>query len=199
VKSGNDTKSALRATVRALLAGLTPGERQAASAAACRLLRAQAAWRQAAAVLVYAPLPDELDLGPLVAEGLVAGKRIAFPAFDAGLGRYGAWFILDPARDLVRGRFGIPEPALDRRQHPAERVDLILVPGMAFATDGRRLGRGKGFYDRLLTSVAGPRCGVAFDFQAFEQVPSESHDLGVDWVLTPSRWLTCQPAPGVGS
>jgi 5-formyltetrahydrofolate cyclo-ligase len=198
VNPQTQAKAGLRSIVRARLADLSPGARQASSAAACGVLRAQGVWREAVSVLVYAPLSDELDLTPLVAEGLSGGKRIAFPGFEEQLGRYGAWFIVDPARDLVRAKFGIAEPALDRRQHPAERVDLILVPGRAFATDGRRLGRGRGFYDRLLAVVSGQHCGVAFDFQLLEAVPAEPHDVRMDYLLTPTRWLECRPSSRSG-
>ncbi|MEO7298989.1 MAG: 5-formyltetrahydrofolate cyclo-ligase, partial [Verrucomicrobiota bacterium] len=58
-----------------------------------------------------------------------------------------------------------------------------------FDLTGRRLGRGKGFYDRLLAEIPGTKCGVCFDEQIVEEIPTESHDVRMDYVLTPTRWL----------
>ena len=66
---------------------------------------------------------------------------------------------------------------------------MILVPGVAFDLHGRRLGRGKGFYDQLLAGVRGTTCGVAFDVQVVRELPQEPHDARVNCILTPTRWL----------
>jgi len=63
------------------------------------------------------------------------------------------------------------------------------VPGMAFDWSGNRLGRGRGFYDRLLEKVSGIKCGVGYDFQLLEKIPVEAHDAKVNFILTPSRCL----------
>jgi len=68
------------------------------------------------------------------------------------------------------------------------RLDLALVPGVAFDLNGHRLGRGKGYYDRLLAMLTGPACGVAFDQQIVSQVPNEPHDVRLSCILTPTRW-----------
>jgi 5-formyltetrahydrofolate cyclo-ligase len=190
-------KAEVRAEIRQRLRRLSAEERAAKSAQACEWLRQQTIWRRAKTVLFYAPLGDELDLTPLFADCESEGRRIALPGFDAAQGNYAAWFIADRRRDLVAGKFGILEPAAHCRLRPVERVDLILVPGVAFTPDGRRLGRGKGFYDRLLSQVAGWRCGVALDFQVREELPCEPHDLLMDCLLTPERWRECRP-PAVG-
>jgi 5-formyltetrahydrofolate cyclo-ligase len=68
------------------------------------------------------------------------------------------------------------------------RLDFALVPGLGFTTDGRRLGRGKGYYDRVLAQVRGFKCGVAFDQQIVDEIPAEPHDAQLDCILTPTRW-----------
>ena len=68
---------------------------------------------------------------------------------------------------------------------------VVLVPGLAFSTGGCRLGRGQGFYDRLLAGASGLRCGVGWDFQVFPELPSEPHDEHLDYILTPTRWVVC--------
>ena len=69
------------------------------------------------------------------------------------------------------------------------RLDFILVPGVAFDLHGRRLGRGRGYYDILLAKVRGTTCGVAFDEQIVREVPVEPHDSDVNCILTPTRWI----------
>jgi len=69
------------------------------------------------------------------------------------------------------------------------RLDLILVPGIAFDLRGRRLGRGKGYYDRWLPALRGKTCGVAFDEQIVDDIPLEPHDVVVNCILTPTRWI----------
>ena len=79
------------------------------------------------------------------------------------------------------------EPASGCPEIPLEKFDLILVPGVAFDLSGNRLGRGKGFYDRILAEASGIKCGVCHDFQLLEKIPAEPHDAKVDFILTPAR------------
>jgi 5-formyltetrahydrofolate cyclo-ligase len=90
---------------------------------------------------------------------------------------------------LAAGRYGVIEPAAVCNVADLKRLDLILVPGVAFDWHGRRLGRGKGYYDRLLAEVSGTTCGVAFDQQLVATIPVEPHDVHLNCILTPSHWL----------
>jgi 5-formyltetrahydrofolate cyclo-ligase len=102
--------------------------------------------------------------------------------------KYAACRIQDTSRDLQISNFGIREPGTHCTEILSQ-LDLILVPGIAFDLHGRRLGRGKGFYDRLLAGVHGTTCAVAFDEQLVDEVPVESHDIHLNCMLTPTRWL----------
>jgi 5-formyltetrahydrofolate cyclo-ligase len=97
--------------------------------------------------------------------------------------------VRDPVRDLSVGKFDVREPVASYPTVALNRLDFVLVPGIAFDLRGRRLGRGKGFYDRLLTDVRGKTCGVAFDEQIVPEIPIEPHDIPVHCILTPTRWL----------
>ena len=88
---------------------------------------------------------------------------------------------------MVTGQFGIREPAARCPEIPLSRLDLILVPGVAFDWHGRRLGRGKGFYDRLLAGTRGVKCGIAFDEQMVNEVPAGSLDARMNFMMTPTR------------
>jgi len=104
-------------------------------------------------------------------------------------GGYTACRITDPEKDIRVGQFGIREPNARCEQISLNLLDLILTPGVAFDLHGWRLGRGKGFYDRLLAAVHGTTCGVAFDEQIVAQIPVEPHDTHVNCILTPTRWI----------
>jgi 5-formyltetrahydrofolate cyclo-ligase len=188
-------KQALRLDLRRVLRTIPPEIRTAASQQAWRILEAQAVWQQARAVFLFWPLDNELDSRPLIESALRQRKRVALPRFNAATGAYEAARVNDLETDLSPGRLGILEP---REACPAAdliRLDFTLVPGLGFGLDGRRLGRGKGFYDRMLARVSGWKCGAALDEQIVEGIPQEPHDVCVDCLLTPVRWQVVRPPP----
>jgi 5-formyltetrahydrofolate cyclo-ligase len=182
-------KTSLRQQVRARLRTISPAQHGVDSQRLCERLLTLPMWNRARIVLLFDPLHDEPDIGALISEAILAGKTIALPAFVPGTSVYAARQIIDPSRDLVPGRFGIREPAANCPEVALNRLDLALVPGVAFDTRGGRLGRGKGFYDRLLPAVNGLKCGVAFDEQIVDAVPVGPMDVRLNCILTPTRWI----------
>ncbi len=185
----NIDKAEWRRRFRAGLKGLSAAEREQASAGARDLLRRQTAWQRAEAILFYAPMAGELDLTPLLEEALQSGKAVALPGFVSETGSYQPFAISDFKRDCAPGKFAIAEPGAHCPAMPLKRLDLVLVPGLGFDVSGRRLGRGRGFYDRLLAGIAGAKCGVAFEQQVVGHIPAERHDVTMNFILTPTRWL----------
>ncbi len=184
-----NSKRVLRGQIREKLSAITEEQRASASAQARTLLASQPRWQAAQSVLFFAPLPGELDVWPLLSEALAANKAVALPRFVAETNSYVACAVRGSAQDLKTGQFGIREPADHCARISLNRLDLILVPGLAFDVQGRRLGRGKGFYDRLLTALRGTTCGVAFDEQIVRELPVEPPDVSVNCILTPTRWI----------
>jgi 5-formyltetrahydrofolate cyclo-ligase len=182
-------KAELRQRIRSRSKCVSPAQRSAASAQACALLEQQTVWKNAGVIFFYAPMPDELDVWPLLRDSVALGKTVCLPRFDPGTERYVACAIKDAAGDIRTGQFGIREPNLQCVAVPLNRLDLVLVPGVAYDLRGRRLGRGKGFYDRLLVDVSGIKCGIAFDEQIVNEIPIEPHDVLVNCILTPTRWI----------
>jgi 5-formyltetrahydrofolate cyclo-ligase len=119
------------------------------------------------------------------------GKTVTLPQTDPATGCYAASIVRN-REEMRPGRFGVPEPPAGCPVILLNQLDLVLVPGVAFDLLGGRLGRGKGFYDRLLAQVRGHKCGVAFDLQIVSSVPVEPHDIRVDSILTPMRWQPCR-------
>jgi 5-formyltetrahydrofolate cyclo-ligase len=182
-------KTEWRRRLRAGLKSVSQTQKDADSASARDLLRRQPVWQNAQAILFYVPMGLELDLTPLLEEALKAGKVVALPRFIGETGTYQPFGVSDFGRDCARGKFGLAEPGAHCSAIPLKRLDLVLAPGVGFDVAGRRLGRGRGYYDRLLAEFAGAKCGVAFDQQVVARIPAERHDVTMNYILTPTRWL----------
>ena len=180
-------KAGLRSKIRARLDEISAAGHEAASLKICLKLKAQPFFQKAASVLFFAPLPNEVDVWPLLEQSLAAEKTVALPFFDRDKNNYSARQIKNPADEIVSGKFGVREPTSICVEIPPDRINLVLVPGVAFDLCGNRLGRGKGFYDRLLAEIRGLKVGIAFDEQIVDEVPSEKLDVPMDFILTPTR------------
>jgi 5-formyltetrahydrofolate cyclo-ligase len=182
-------KTALRRQMRTRLELRPEDERARASLEICRRAANLAAFREAQAVAVFAPLPSEPDIHPLIEEAWAEKKRVAFPFMsrDSSTPRLD-WLMADGWNALVvAGPFGVrePDPALCPRLDPLE-LDCIFVPGLAFDGLGHRLGRGGGYYDAALAGldIGTPRVGLFFACQQADEVPREAHDQMLTSVVT---------------
>jgi 5-formyltetrahydrofolate cyclo-ligase len=184
----NQAKMQLRREIVRRLTGLTPEQRADGSEKIVLRILESPAWKEAQIVLLFAPWREEPDVWPLVEAGLKAGKLVTLPRMDPGGLTYHAREVKDLEKDIEIGKYGIREPRARWEIVAPFRLDLTLVPGVAFDLDGRRLGRGKGYYDRLLADVGGTTCGVAFDEQIVADIPVAPHDMRLNCILTPTRW-----------
>ncbi|NWG45831.1 MAG: 5-formyltetrahydrofolate cyclo-ligase [Alphaproteobacteria bacterium] len=181
-----EAKRRLRAEARGLRARLAAAHPEAGVELvrfAPGLLAALAARGLPARIAGFAAVRDEIAPGHLLAALARAGADIALPV--AGADGTLVFRRHDPGTALAPGRFGIPEPpATD----PLVRPVLVLVPLLAFAPDGTRLGYGGGYYDRALAGLRaeGPALalGCAYAGQARGALPREAHDVPLDGVLT---------------
>lgn len=155
----------------------------------CAAIVDSAAWRRASVVAIFAPMESEPDIELLWPHA--HGKTLCYPAIRMG----GLDFVaVAHSESVTIGQFGIREPVFDPAYViPPDEFDLVLVPGAAFTRDGQRLGRGGGFYDRLLATPGfrARKMGICFDRQLVCAVPLEPHDQRVDCVATESgiqRW-----------
>lgn len=189
-------KAELRKEFRGKLKVIPEVERVVRSAELRDRLARQAIWHAAESILFFVPVADEPDVWPLFLEALGQGRAIALLRFSSESGMYEPCRVGRVADDLRPGRFGILEPAPHCPIFPVKQLDLVLAPGLGFSLAGGRLGRGKGFYDRLLAGVSGFKCGVAFDCQIAADLPMEPHDVRLNCILTPTRWhMVLPPAP----
>jgi 5-formyltetrahydrofolate cyclo-ligase len=185
--NGQDPKTGLRKQISTTLQHLPPEKRKTDSEKIRARLKEHILFQKAQAVLFFASLPEEVDLWPLLEESINQNKVVALPSFDEETQNYRSRRVKDLHVEILSGQFGIREPATACIEIPLADLDLVLVPGVAFDLRGNRLGRGKGFYDRLLQNFDGKKIGIAFDEQVVEAVPAGHLDIRMDLILTPTR------------
>jgi len=161
-------------------------ERRQRSEAIRRKVFRLTAFRRAKTICCYVALPYEVQTWRMIEEMLTKGKRVVVPVTQPRTKRLGLSEVRHLGTELVRGRFGVWEPARSaRRPVPRGALDLVLVPGIAFDRRGHRLGHGHGYFDRFLARIpkTTPTVGLAFRFQVLDRLPVTAHDHAVQTVL----------------
>ena len=174
------TKKELRRQIRDLKAITPVAVREVEAEMVFKTIQAMPVWQQVQHILCYWSLPDELPTHESVNQWLAAGKNIYLPRVkgdDLEIVPYHGPQSLDD-----NNQFHIGEPVGDAVD--ANCLELIIVPAVALDGHRNRLGRGKGFYDRLLSSTDCPTIGVVCDFQLVDEVPVEPHDHPLDCIVT---------------
>ena len=174
-------KKAFRRAMGARKAALSESEIARRSARLAEKLFATEAYRRADALFAYISFNREVHTAPIIRRAWSDGKRVAVPKVVGD----GIRFIrIDRLDDLAPGAFGIPEPVADEPIMEDETA-LVLVPGLAFDAEGRRVGYGGGYYDRYLARHAHhPTVALCYDFQFVDRLEAEAHDIPVGLVLT---------------
>lgn len=176
------TKRELRQQIRTQKRRLSAAELAVMSEDICSKVLALASWQEAGTLLLYYPLPDEVDVRLLIKDAFESGKKVLLPVVK---GDELELHLYEGEASLKEGAFGIMEPTgpLFAPEHYGE-IELAIIPGMAFDSAGHRLGRGKGYYDRLLPNLKTAKLtGICFPFQLLEEVPAEAHDISVCKVI----------------
>ena len=164
---------------------LSDEERRVLSAQICRKVAETPVFKQSLCVAFYAADASEADLWELF-DKFNGEKKFFLPRYRAEDKIYEMVQIHNRLHDLVCGKYGIEEPSKELPSASMQEYEsmLYLVPGVAFDTQCRRLGRGKGFYDRLLSN-AKFSMGIFYECQRFDgDIPSEPHDINLDIIVT---------------
>ncbi len=176
-------KSDIRRKIKALRTMLSDEDKNSAAEEVFEQLEKTAAFLLADKILMYHSLPDELQTIAFLKKW---GSRKKF--FLPRVNGVNLDILPYDQSRLELGSFQIEEPTGDDLTDPAE-IELIIVPAVAFDRNGNRLGRGKGFYDRLLQTTRATKIGVGYDFQLFEEIPAEPHDVPMDMVITQRHYI----------
>ena len=142
-------------------------------------IEAHPVFLKAKTVLLYHSLPDEVYTHDFILKWYNR-KRILLPVVTGNI--LELYTYTGPDK-LQTGAYGIAEPT-EGRFNNFQEIDLAIIPGMAFDRRGNRLGRGKGYYDRLLPFLAGTyKLGVCFPYQLLESIPTENFDIRMNEVI----------------
>ncbi len=174
------TKQQLREETRRLFRLTAPEERRLWSQRICHDIMSDERILKASHILAFHPLKDEVDILPLLGSLLDMGKKVLLPEVvsdeDMVLKEYTG------EDNLQKGVLGIMTPGSGVFTDYG-KIDAALIPGIAFTPEGKRLGRGKGYYDRFLPLLNDTyKIGVCFPYQVVEDIPCEEFDIRVDHV-----------------
>ena len=182
-----EEKKILRRELREKCKNLPLEQRNLADNAINNRLMNGELWRGITKIAIYASDGSEPELKPFVQWAFNCGKKIFLPRYRCESHDYELAEIHSLSRDLISGKYGITEPAPHLRAADSNEMAheiAWVIPGVGFYASGVRLGRGKGFYDRLLKGVNGRILGVFYQFQLKESIPAEEHDRKMDCAVT---------------
>lgn len=178
-------KKSMRSLMKRGLQSVTAEELIQKSEALSVHLKEQTEWKGAEHISVFSPIAGEPDFVEFLETEMNEGKRLLFPKTDMAHMELTFYQVSDFKEMVEVPPFGIrePDPTLHESVDP-EDIDLVLVPGLAFDSNRRRLGRGKGFYDRFLMSTDAFALGVFYSFQEVQHVPAAHWDVCMNAILT---------------
>ncbi len=145
-------------------------------------------------VMAYWPLPAEPDIRALLQALNSHDKSVFLPVTK---GKQIIPHRVTEFGNLQPSRLGVHEPEHgSSTPFPHGKLNLVILPGLAFTKDGERLGRGGGYYDRFLAKLAGNtvKVGVAFERQMHRLIPTLDHDIAMDFVVTEKNAYNCSSA-----
>ena len=184
-KATRARKELIRKRVLAVRMGLDRGQVEAGGQAILEKVLGLEAYRRATLVHTYVSSKEnEVDTRALIGTCLAQDKRVAVPVVMPGTKTL-AHALIDSLDQLVVGPWGLaqPDPAEATRLPAEARIDLVVVPGLAFDRRGQRIGWGGGYYDRFLAQVQAVKIGLCYDALVLDCIPGEPHDVPVDLVI----------------
>jgi 5-formyltetrahydrofolate cyclo-ligase len=189
-----ELKKNFRAAALRARDALSEQQRNLKSSLILERLSGMGVFKEAVSFFVYVSFASEVETHGLIRILLDVGKHVSVPCIDRSSKIMTASVIKSMEHDLRPGCFGILEPAPGcLNQVESRLIDVVIVPGAAFTTDGFRIGYGGGYYDRFLKSCPAVSVGIAFDMQVVDKIPFDVQwDVPLDYVVTESRII--QPA-----
>ncbi len=179
-------KDDMRALFKERRAAIDPGTKSRRDAKICRSAISLASYRYAEYVLMYAPTEEEIDIMPVALDALSKGKRVAFPKCYPETHTMD-YRIVSSVDELGTGYFGLREPPDSLPLYDPVKCakrSVCFVPGLVYDTRGFRLGYGKGFYDRYLSSFGGNIVGIVYSDFIVPEVPRGRFDITIKILLT---------------
>lgn len=176
----NERKKQLRKEIKLLKDTFSFEQKIALSEKIFNKLEQMNAFIEAKTIMAYWAMADEVQTSDFILKW-AKQKTFILPKVEGDLLLLKEFKGID---SLIKGDgFGIYEPT-GEDYNEIDKIDLIIVPGIAFDIQNNRMGRGKAYYDKLLNKLSGIKIGVCFDFQLLEIIPADEHDIKMDFVIT---------------
>lgn len=184
MKNISQEKARLRKEIFSVKKKFSTDELHNRSEEVLSVLEITGVFQEASTIFIYNSLGDEVQTLDFIRRWadkksfylpVVVNDDIVFRAYTS-------------AEDFQQSAYGIPEP-VGKDFTDFAKVDLIIVPGVAFDRKMNRMGRGKGFYDRFLPKISAPKVGICFDFQLFDKIPFEPADIKMDYIVSENELI----------
>ena len=185
-----EVKKTLRAQLQGALRQLEHAWIEEHSHAAAHRLFGTSVFQRAQGIMIFLPLPHEIDLCPVALRAWQEQMQVTVPLVSFAQKHMIPVEIHSLDQPMETDHYGLRTPT-NGAPIPVDQVDLVIVPGLGFDRSGYRIGRGSGFYDRFLaqTAFVGKTCGVGFELQLIDAVPTAAHDVKLDMLVTDQRVL----------
>ncbi len=183
-------KETIRAAKSKARDSMPEGEMRRKSSLIAKRLLSMEEVKKSRLICSYVSKGSEAGTRTLIKKLLKESKKVLVPVVENDTLKVSE---IKDIKELKKGAFGIPEPRKEflRFAEPSH-IDAILVPGIAFDRRGRRVGYGKGYYDRLLKKLKNAtKIALAYEFQIIKTIPAEKHDTSVDFIVTEKNVIRC--------
>lgn len=177
-------KDQLRKKVSSLKKEYTQSELYNRSLEVLSVLEITGIFQQAKTIFIYNNLEDEVQTLDFIQKWITT-KDFYLPAIESDEIVFRQY---KPSIKFKQSSFGIMEP-IGEDFIDYNKVDLIIIPGVAFDRKKNRMGRGKGYYDRFLTKSNAPKMGICFEFQLFDNIPNDCNDIKMDYIVSENELI----------
>lgn len=176
----NSLKQSIRREIKVLKSNFDEESLKLKSNKVISRLEVHPLFKNSNAIMLFWSMKDEVFTHNLI-EKIFRSKTVILPSIQDEI------LLLKEYKGknemVINNQFGIPEP-IGNPLDESINIDLIVIPGIAFDKDLNRLGRGKGFYDKLLKTISSKKIGICFDFQIINHVPTYTHDMKMDIIIS---------------
>lgn len=174
------TKSEIRQFIKTLKASIPNTQKEIDAFLVTSAIEKSQWFKNAHHILTYHSLPDEIST--IAHFNWANDKHLYLPRVA------GDSLEILPYGNTAIGSFRIHEP-IGEDIINVQEIELAIIPGVAFDRNGARMGRGKGYYDRLLSTTNALKIGICYDCQLLDSIPQETHDIKMDAIVTPTQQI----------
>ena len=183
-------KNEIRKLNKQKRAKMAKNEAEEKSRAAAKAFLESEIYKNCRVLMLYMPLGNETDTSYIKSAAFAAGKKVVFPVTNAQTGDITPCYANEQTQ-FTKGAFSVTEPCGEAFAAVGD-IDVVIVPGIAFDCIGRRVGFGKGCYDKFLRKASAIKVGLCYNFQLCKQIPTEEHDVNMDYIVTESGVIDCR-------